>query len=82
MMNWKEFKESEPHWLDIAKLLRDRIELIKLDLATPDKTASLLHVRVLQQELLDILFMLNLPDKLAEDTTEKGTDDGELAANL
>ena len=76
-MSWKEFKQDR-YWLEIAQLLTDRIKLIKDDLSRADKTATLLHVRVLQQELADNLFMLSLPDKISADTGE-GKTDGELA---
>ena len=76
-MSWKEFKQDR-YWLEIAQLLTDRIKLIKDDLSRADKTATLLHVRVLQQELADNVFMLSLPDKIAADSV-KEEQDGELA---
>jgi hypothetical protein len=77
MMNWKQFKEEEPHWLAIIELIGDRLEIIKADLARPDKTPDLLAVRVLQQEKLDNEFILSLPDIFMQaPEKEKEADDG------
>lgn len=78
-MDWKAFKEGEPHWLAIVELITDRLEIIKADLARPDKTPNLLAVRILQQEKLDNEFILTLPDIFMQSFDEKAKNDGGLA---
>lgn len=61
-MDWKQFEEDNLYWQKILELLTDRITIIDEELADPDKTRTLLEVRMLQQERRDIEFMKALPN--------------------
>jgi hypothetical protein len=60
-MDWNRFKE-DPYWLKMATLLHDRAIIVMGDTAQPERTPTLLDLRVLQQELKDIQFFLSIPD--------------------
>ncbi len=77
-MDWKTFKEM-PEWQEIVTTVKDRLILIKNDLADPNETPDIATVRALQKEQLTCLWFISLPEiilaELKEDKKREHNED-------